>query len=109
MTGGKREQQGGFADEADHLLRHDNPSEHAKAPRIRDERRIGHIPHEEGDADALNGDGARDTFQLVCGRVRIGPHHELHRALHVDQEHERKRDANRPHGETTASVVIGGG
>ena len=52
------------------------------------DQRVGAVPHEEGDADALDAHAAWHPGKLVSAHVNLGREREAQRALHVHDEYE---------------------
>ena len=111
MAGGQPEAQPRFAGKADGLLHQHDDGHGAEAQRAGDDGGVGGVPHEERDAEALHGRGARHARHLERRCVDIGPKHERRRTLYVDGKHQQKRCARQPRGAAYAHgqvVRVGG-
>lgn len=83
------------------LLSQHDAGQGAMAAWLPDDRRVGAVPHEEGDADALGGHAPRNAGELVGAHVGFRCEREPQGALHVHDEHEGETEAHDPgsHGD----------
>ena len=101
-----------FACQAHHLLHQDDAEQHAVPHGIHDHQRVRDVPHQECDAQPLQGVIAHVAAQLVRSSERPRVRDEAHGALHVHREHHRHGDACQPGHNGRAPVLpvrAGGG
>lgn len=80
------------------MLEHDNESKDRPFSWINDEWRIGGIPHEESDPEALNGDGASGTRELIRRGIYIRLRYELKRTQDIPPENDYECYTDDPEG-----------